>query len=51
MISPKHSKANSSPNTFHYLVKGDVSGIQDFIFNVKSRGADDDLLKTEIVIF
>lgn len=30
---------NFSPTPFQWLVKGDISGIQDFIFSVKSEKA------------
>lgn len=33
----KNTAPTSQPNT--YLLKGDISGIQDFIFNTKSKGA------------
>lgn len=29
----------AAPNQYPYFIKGDISGIQDFIFNIKSKGA------------
>jgi len=37
LIKPNFCMATTT--TYQYFIKGDVSGIQDFIFNVKSEKA------------